>query len=167
MTNILIQMKYAHDSKDGQTKNRALRDALAEIERLSPSNIGVKVGVETHRGFSKERVLQRLSVFARMEPERKESWRSWYSAAFDMLAQEIEEMRVPIPEKSSNVREHVEVGETVGAPPIVQEFHINPIGEPNIECEGNVWFVHSHEHKAYRVWAERTIAALRSPSEVG
>lgn len=40
-------------------------------------------------GAVKQRVLERISVFASCRPETDESWESWYHAAFDMLASEV------------------------------------------------------------------------------
>lgn len=37
----------------------------------------------------RERVLQRIGVFAGKRPEEDESWESWYPAAFDMLFAEV------------------------------------------------------------------------------
>lgn len=43
---------------------------------------GVREGLET--------ALRRISVYAGMTPEDDETWASWYTAAFDMLAAELE-----------------------------------------------------------------------------
>lgn len=50
--------------------------------------------------------------------------------------------------------------------PMVRCFHINPVGGENIEVEGNDWFCHLHEVKAYKKWADKTIASARQPVSV-
>lgn len=44
--------------------------------------------------------------------------------------------------------------------PTVNEFRINQIGSPSVEVEGNSWFCHSPEVKAYKQATESLIETL-------
>jgi len=61
----------------------AAEDKRVEKSNESKSAVGDKVNIVA-------RIKERLSVYASKEPEEDESWESWYHAAFDLLASDID-----------------------------------------------------------------------------